>query len=86
MLHVHKHHVPPFSLTFVYNTMKNPSTTPATVLHIVCAIASLLLTQSLYILARDSTGKISKTNLQVLKNRIDSRSYSLYFLDLVFVF
>ena len=61
-------------LTFI-RTMKNPYTIPATILHIVCAIASLLLTKSLYILAK---GKILKTNLQVLKNRMDSSSYSLY--------
>ena len=68
------------------NTMKDPSTVTATILHLVCAIASLVLTQSLYILAKDSTvmGKISKTNLEVLKNRMDSRSYSLYFLEFVF--
>ena len=68
-----------------FNTMKNPSTLLATILHIVCALASLLLTQSLYILAKDSTGRISKTNLQALKNQMDSRSYSMYFLEFVLV-
>ena len=67
--------------------MKNlSSTVPATILHLFCVIASLFLTQSLYILAKNSTltgtQKISetKTNLQVLKNRMDSISYSGFLL------